>query len=179
MNTDLNKLMQSWTKDQARTGAMSLALAVGLLLWGRLLLMPNVTKTAVARPRQDATAMNRARANTLASASSALALPATLKRDLFALDPQYYQHLEMPVEKVATEQKSVPQISEQEQKDAQVRLALKKLKLESTVRGNVPLAVINGESVTPGATISGFEVIEVLPRSVRLRMLDREVELEF
>jgi hypothetical protein len=47
-----------------------------------------------------------------------------------------------------------------------VRIAAEALKLESTVLGTTPGAMVNGQLVREGSTVAGFHVLKILPRSV-------------
>jgi hypothetical protein len=47
-----------------------------------------------------------------------------------------------------------------------VRIAAEALKLESTIVGPTPGAIVNGQMVREGSNIAGFRVLKIEPRQV-------------
>lgn len=170
--------MKRLNMSQKQLSLVAVLVALGLLLWGRLL-MQGVTRTATAEgglspiaqgpePQADNPLRERPRVE--------VRLRREIDRDLFAVPEDAYRK----VREISSPpvQKSPPQTSDEEIRAAQMREALKRLRLESTVLGQRPLALISGRSVRPGEKIEGFTLLEVRSRSVILRMHGLTVELE-
>lgn len=98
MRHHLNRLIKQATADKKKLGIMICALALGLLLWGRLLLQ-GVPRTATAedRDKQAQAADNPASApqNDAASLKKKpgvhVDLPASPEGDRFRTDPSHYK----------------------------------------------------------------------------------------
>jgi len=181
MMTYMQQLIRRITADKKKLSIMVGLLAVLMLLWGRLLLK-EVPRTAVADPvmtTQVANNRGAARSSQIDSlARLEVELPGNLGRDLFALDVTAYTPVQKkPIVEVSVE-KSPREISDEQLKASQVRQAATGLKLQTTMHGAQPLALINGELIQVGQTIRGFELIQVLPRQVVLRMNGIDIHLE-
>lgn len=177
----LKQLARRLTADKKKLSVMIGLMAVLMLLWGRLILK-EVPRTAVANPdiKQVASLFKSApRLDTGETVHRVeVDLPAKLSRDLFALNPSDYATLKNKpiVEPVAA--KSPVESSDEHVKVAAVHQAVKGLKLQTTMQGPQPLALINGQLIQVGQSIRGFELVEVLPRQVVLRMNGIDIHLE-
>ncbi len=183
-------LIQQWrllTADRRKAGLVLSLLAVGLLLWGRLLLK-EVPRVATADPEAKAKASSDggegsgddadARARIERPVEVRLDPPRRLPRDLFVFDPNPYRRTGSPYSP------SLPEKSDREADDQEIRVAAARdaaagLILGSVMRGPRPRAVINGRVLAEGQSIEGFVVRRIGPREallerdglvVRLRM---------
>lgn len=176
------KNMSSKTKAQA--AFMCALVAVGLLLWGRLLLK-HLPRTAIAEPETAAVVETKqAAAAPRPRATVRFAKPAAVSRDVFTLDSSKYarvvkaeQALPVVVESVVPE-KSRSETADEQQRIREVQRAASSLTLQSTVLGDSPRAVINGVPVTPGKKINGFVVKQIHARFVVIEMNGVEIKLE-
>jgi CHASE2 domain-containing sensor protein len=158
----------TWAKrDRKQAGLMVALLAVGLLLWGRLLLK-QVPQTASAddkpawleevelepadpdRPRE----------------TVRLRRPGEPTRDPFRLDVQKYPRT-LSEDSVLSEAKSEEQLTDEDLRMTVVRAA-EGLRLQSLTQGEVPAAFISGRLVRVGQTIEGFTLLACDERSAVL-----------
>jgi hypothetical protein len=177
VNLSLRNLLRTLTADKRKLALMALLAGLGLLLWGRLLFR-DVPRTALAAPKDP-------EVKTLAAAARApgrpvvrVELPRTLDRDLFALDARYYPSKaapDVPAVVVVPDNKSGPQMTDVQQ---QALSASRSLALQTTILGDRPRAVINGQVLAPGERINGFTLKKVMPRGVILEWNGIEVRLE-
>ncbi len=175
----MKRLIKRLTADRKKLSVMVVLLALGMLLWGRLLLK-DVPRTAVAdEPGKSGSADVGKGDHTASRAKRApvnVTLASSLPRDVFACDESFFQKrvVVVPVKNVAVA-KSVPAVA-----DVSPEEALKKagLKLQSTMMGNPPRAMISGQLLAPGETIKDFIVREVRQRSVVLEYRGLTLELE-
>jgi hypothetical protein len=191
---DIHRIKRRLMADKRKLGMLTTLAAIGLLLWGRLLLQ-QVPRTATADP--DAAA--GAEATTLPSGSMggggtaeratspsrqtvAVRLHDEVARDLFRFNSIYYPPLPESEEKDGGEAKSpADQVDESTRADAkmlEVRLAAQNLKLQSTLNGNEPRALINGVLLSPGEQIEGFVLRQVDGRKAVLEKEGVEIVLE-
>ena len=174
MKQHLNQIIQQITSDKKKLGVMICALAIGLLLWGRLLLQ-GVPRTATA---DDPTKTAQAADNKAdSSAASSLPdkplpvvhvdLPSDPGRDLFGIDPSRYKRTpgQGPSNPVAKSGRITP---DDDPRTATVREEAAELKLESVLTGTQPRAYINGYLLAPGDEYEGFTLIQVTDRHVLL-----------
>ncbi|MEM9415535.1 MAG: hypothetical protein AAGA29_08675 [Planctomycetota bacterium] len=165
MNPKLQRLWRQMTADKKRFGIMCTALAVGLLLWGRLVLLRDVPRYATAEPDMpdidDVMGETPAGSGTARPQRSgerltvALDLPDTLTLDLFELRPDRYKLTPDPDSTEDGLQEDTGPADELRQRDALMDAA-RDLTLQGVVRGSPSFAVINGVRVYVGGRISGF-----------------------
>jgi hypothetical protein len=161
------QLREALLADRKKLSIMASLLAVALLLWGRVLLK-RVPRTAVASPPAAAAVegsprdANREESINHINKTVYVDLASVLSRDLFAIDSSRFAQIPLsPVDSI-TQEKSRPQ-SADEQGMAQV---VSSLRLQSTVLGPQPRAVIDGVSVTAGQEFKGFLIKEIQQRQV-------------
>ena len=160
-------------KDPKKLGVLVVLVAVGLLLWGRLLLK-QVPQTATAEPVpvQTGNGMAELVENPTKSASAEpfleLSLSQTLTRDLFAIDRGEYRRSEKFHNPEAQRPKSGFDLSDEFLRSASVRNAAEKLTLQSVMMGEQPRAMINGQLLALNQGVEGFTLIEVGERHVLL-----------
>ena len=175
-------LIKQLKADRKKAGMLLGLVAMGLLLWGRLLFSDGVPRTAMAVPSLAVPAAeNAARAdNSGPRRDVAATLHTTVTRDLFKIDPAAFPKAEEPEpQKVVVQAKSAPEaVDEQTETRRVVALEAKSLKLKSTLLGSQPRAVINGKLLAKGDTVAGFEVVDVRSRQVTVRKNGVLVELE-
>ncbi|MAE60593.1 MAG: hypothetical protein CMJ49_04450 [Planctomycetaceae bacterium] len=183
---DASDIWKLITADKRKFGLVCTLMCVALLLWGRLL-MKDVPLTATA---DDPTAPSIAGAVPTPPADSALEgwpvvhvdLVDEVSRDLFRPDPRYFQT--EPEEDALSDDsgKSGPESDDEQDiaraRQAVVREAAQSLSLQSTIHGNVSQALINGQLVSPGQSISGFTVVRVDERRVTVIKDGVEIVLE-
>lgn len=193
MNFNLNGKSGAGSAQTKKVYAMVALLAIGLLLWGRLLLK-QVPRTAVA---DDPTAIAAAEPSTTAAGAAASErwgvvkiaradLSTNLARDPFELDDSGYQKVakvEPPptavVEtKKAEPEKSVDHSADEARRVEAIQRAASAFSLKSTVTGERPRAVIDGVTVAPGQKFRGFTLLRVESRRVVLEKEGVEVLLE-
>ena len=174
MRQHLNNVIHQITSDKKKLGIMLCALALGLLLWGRLLLQ-GVPRTATADdPSNTAQAVND-KANRAEQSSKPdkplpivhVDLPSKPGRDPFGMDPSRYKRNpgSGPGTAVA---KSTQVTPDDDPRIAAVREEVLELRLESVLTGTQPRAYINGRLLAPGDEYEGFTLIQVTDRHVLL-----------
>ena len=183
MNPLLRQIKRQLLADRKKLSMLMGLLAVGLLLWGRLL-MQDVPRTAVAVPKLAASGPARPDNAGSTETFSGLRVVETVlvsrtERDPFSLQPQFFQTIPQAEEKPPSPEKSGPNPSDElERKEAAVREAARELQLQSTLLGAKPRAVINGVLIEIGQAIAGFELTEISSRHVKLKKDGVVVELE-
>jgi len=192
-------------QDRKRLAIMCTLVAFGILLWARLLILQNVPKTGFADPGQDGESSTTpgapgGAAGATASGNQAGAsenkkvhlkeLPVvvvdttpTLVRDFFQplsiATAQPEKTSQVPVLPPKSNDKAsetpkveVPDPLKEAEQDAS------KLRLESLMAGQSPLAVINGSVLRTGDEIEGFTIESIGRQSVTLRRGEIRVELK-
>jgi len=177
MNDQVNKMIRQLTADKKKLGLMLGLLAVGLLLWGRLLLK-EVPRTATATPKVTTAAAASSpspRADDPTSGADGPAvtvvvdLASTLTRDVFALDTAGYP------EAKNGEESSVPPKPQIDTPDKAYRVAkateaARGLTLEGVILSDDPSVIINGQLLQEGQRIEGLTVYRIEDRKVVLEM---------
>ncbi len=183
MKDHLDQLIHQITADKKKLGIMICALAIGLLLWGRLLLQ-GVPRTATAdEPEKQANAADNSATDNKQTAASIkdipivhIDLPSSPGRDLFGMDPSRYRRTPE-----AGLNKNGPKLaqftSDVDPKMAAVRAEATELRLESVLTGTSPRAYINGHLLKPGDEYEGFTLLKVTDRHVLLTKYDLFIRL--
>ncbi|MEM6258502.1 MAG: hypothetical protein AAGI37_09345 [Planctomycetota bacterium] len=176
MNKKMNRLWRQITADKKKFGILVTVAAVGLLLWGRLILLEDVPKIATADPDAQAQAGGVTTDEAAAAGGDlALNLPALpvvkaalsedLTLNLFAFRHNRYKPL--PTEESADRAVQSGARTDDERKRELVEMA-RSLRLQSVIQGKSPAIVINGEVLRVGDSIDGFELVSFNERSARL-----------
>lgn len=174
MRHHLENLIHQVTADKKKLGVMLCALALGLLLWGRLLLQ-GVPRTATAEEKPVAAQTSQNPPDKPASSLRPVKplpvvhvdLPARPGRDLFGIDPSRYR--QTPGTGSRNSIAKSPQITpDEDPRIAAVRQEAMELRLESVVTGTQPRAYINGRLLAPGDEYEGFTLVQVTDRHVLL-----------
>lgn len=161
--------------DKRRAGLILGLLAVGMLLWGRLLLK-EVPRTASA----DDTPAWLTEAATEKVKAEPVTPTLTLDRpgkpgDLFRLDLSRFPQIEEN-EKKLIEAKSGQEITEDILRMS-VAKAAEGLRLQSVTQGEVPAAFINGQLIRVGGRIEGFTLLHCGERIATLEKQGIQVRL--
>ncbi|MEO0474758.1 MAG: hypothetical protein AAF085_02135 [Planctomycetota bacterium] len=166
MKTKLNRMWRQVTADKKKFGILCSMVAVGLLLWGRLILLEDVPKIATADPNAAAQPAQTPDGQAEVADTSAPVLPplpavaAALSEDLtlnlFAFRHNRYKPL--PTEESEGNGSQLTGSTDDERKRELVELA-RSLRLQSVIQGASPAIVINGEVLRVGDSIEGFEVV--------------------
>lgn len=181
--------------EKKKAAALLGLVAVGLLLWGRLLIQ-QVPRTVVANPSASASAEtpgNPAGEIPADQGSGALAmaplrsqarpvvtvdLPTNLCRDVFTFDASRYTRVVKDEIAPRPVEKSVVKTTDEKVRVTPGAPQANGLVLQTTIQGEHPRAMINGQVLTPGQKINGFVLRKVLPRQVILEMNGVEIRLE-
>ncbi len=169
MKAHLRSFMNLLRNDR-RIGLFIGLLAVALLLWGRILIK-EVPRQAAATEDKPAPKTRKPAAPETEplSANSGVrtiyvTLSETLQRDLFAIDSRHFaQSVAADADSITQEKSAAHPADEREAAGLAAGL-----RLQSTVLGVEPRALINGQVMTPGEIIRGFRLQQVLDRQVVL-----------
>jgi len=173
----MKKLKAQLLADTKKTIVMAITLAIGLLLWGRLLLK-DPPRTALADPEVVQTSEDDDSSSLLIERGKRVQvdLPEDLARDLFEIDPNRYKQTRS--ENFDPSQgKSGQSLTDRQIRIDRVRELAMMLTLQSVVVGSRPQAIINGRLVNVGDTVEGFVLVSVAERSVVLKREGVKVRL--
>ncbi len=191
MTSRLNNIWQRITGDKRKLGVMFALLCVAMLLWGRLLLK-DVPRSAVAEPAASQAPDTEPDKNIDSGPSTPqsrladrpviqVSLVDRVARDPFAFDPTRFPRIGNEDETAAVRTKLVEEPTDddqQRQSHKAIELAARRLNLQSTLLGAQSRAMINGQLLSVGESIQGFELIDVRSRQVTVRKDNVEVVLE-
>jgi len=197
MSLMLRRLWIQLTADRKRFGVLCAMLAVGLLLWARVIVVSNIPRTAVAedgaKPAQvvDRQArMNTAVLDRLARSRVEVRLDYSPRRDPFSVNAEYFPKPKLDETREQKSVVAVPDMNEDEeqrqarQRREQLQLAADGLKLEAVMRG-AGIVVINGQTYRIGDEVSAagnqkalFELTDVRQRSAVLHADGLEFVIE-
>jgi hypothetical protein len=183
--TSLNhrKLLRQLTADKKKLGLMLALVGVGLVLWARLLLQgapeQAVAGTAGAAVSSQVLAAGEGQTGHVRRQTVEVDLPEGIQRDLFSFAVGSYRRTATEAEaEPLVENKSPAQPTDETLQAQAVRQSALSLTLQTTILGENPRAVINGQVLRPGQSIQGFVLIRVMPRGVVLSRRGIEVTLE-
>lgn len=167
------------SSEQKKLGVWLCLMCVGLLMWGRLLLLHRQPKQAIA----DTVALAPEESKGSGRKVVRVDLPKELARDLFRLDASGYERVAVPAPAVETiptpvVEKSVDHSADESARVASIRQAAGELRLQSTIRGEQPRAVINGISLAQGQQIKGFVLVRIEARQVIIERDGVQITLE-
>lgn len=173
MNKKMRRFWRQATADKKKFGLLVTFVAVGLLLWGRLILLEEVPRIATADPSEEKAhgqaeeqpPNQSAVLSPLAEVRSDLGDQLTL--NLFAFRHDRYKLL--PDENLGGPgiQPGGDADDEQQRREALAEDA-RALRLQSVIQGTTPLIVINGRVLRVGDSIEGFEIVSLNDRSAKL-----------
>ncbi len=175
MEQMIENLKRQLMADKKKLGIMLVLVAVGLLMWGRLLLK-EVPKTATATPvaaaaaaptaaeaAQDALLLEEARYGV----TVVMSIPRDLPRDLFALDTTDYVKVKSGAP-TRFEPKPESDTPDREFRTARAVKAAGGLRLEGIILGDEASVIINGQLLQEGQRIEEFTVFKIEERRVVL-----------
>jgi len=176
MKKKMSRMWRQVTADKKKFGILVTMLAVGLLLWGRLILLQDVPKIATADPDAPAQTSGQTPDSGGESAEPEVSVLPPLPRvevdlsegltlDLFAFRHNRYKPL--PVEDSGDDRLQSGELTDDERKRELVELA-RSLRLQSVIQGASPAIVINGEVLRVGDSIEGFELVSFNDSSAKL-----------
>lgn len=176
MKKKLNRMWRQATADKKKFGLLVTMLAVGLLLWGRLILLQDVPKIATADPNASGQADGANPDGAPLTAPEAVptlpplaevrtTLSEDLTIDLFSFRHNHYKPL--PSENLGQSAVQSPGVMDDERKQELVEMA-RSLRLQSVIHGKAPAIMINGEVLRVGDSVEGFELISFNERSAKL-----------
>ncbi len=184
----LRRLWIQITADRKRFGLFGVLLAVGMLLWARIIVISNPPRTAVAVPGAIAPTPPDEPDNRL-SPPLRVTLARWPDRDPFTINPEVFPKptplvdLDPDRGKLQVQPTEDPEQAEARFR-AQLRALVDRFKLEAVMR-KPPLAVISGKTYQLGDPIPAFEneeirftLLVVGERSVTLEYESREFELK-
>ena len=173
MSDKTRELVKTLTTDKKKLFLMLSLVAVGLLLWGRLLLKRTPT-SALANPQAVQVVAAPSSGNPVvarANQTVCVDLPTKLDRDIFALDTSLYEKIE--IAEPEPEKFVMDETDEMEEEDDNGS-NLNMLTLNATT---VATAVVNNQVVRPGQVIEGFKVVRILNRAIILEKDGEQVQL--
>ena len=173
MNKKLNRIWRQVTADKKRFGMMVALVAVGLLLWGRLILLEKVPRVATADPDSAETETDPSPSEVRELPTVAVDLPSGLTLNPFALRPDRYKPV--PVEETGEEavQPDRAHADELDRREALLDHA-RELTLQGVIQAASPFAVIDGVRVYVGDTVGKFTVIELDPSQLKVKLRSQE-----
>lgn len=203
MHVKLRRLWIQMTADRKRFALLCAMLALGMLLWARILIVRNVPRTVVAEEEteQVASAESRSKEDSSESALSStsgavrkedvvvVAMDTSLERDPFVISPKFFPKPAVEQEFGKDRDKSGSQAVEDSQSTsdqwlASLRDRVQRFRLEA-ILSNPPLASINGRTYRLGDEIAAdpqdtirFTLTEVRERSVILEYEEQSFELK-
>jgi hypothetical protein len=183
------QVRQALARDPKRTAIMTGLGLVMLALWGRMLLSGPASATASLIRRSVLSvgeSINPSRSPTVSTpVLEWLGKPKEpVSRNLFAMHLDYYAKAieQKPATDLATDPVSLSDESD-EQRERQILIEnlqtqASKLKLQSTMMGGTPQALINGQLVKTGDVIAGFTVDKIQARCVQIQQDGISLQIE-
>ncbi len=161
MPPQLESFLKQLTADKKKFGLMCMLVAVGLLLWGRLMLLDRVPKTAVADPD---TATERASPPAQPVEPSVVyigRLPDQPTRDIFALPRDRYKPIAPTDNPVNPGKSEVIRVDETPAELQEIRAEARRLRLRAIIYGIRPRVVLNEQMFKSGDYVQGFKVLAI------------------
>ncbi len=175
----MKHIVQDYVRELRRSplkgGTIAVLLAVGLLLWGRLLLK-EVPRTASAW--RASVAVDDGAFDLGARPEKRpieLTDPGPPARDIFAIDPSHYRRTSSWRDEADREKSG--RWGTENGVQAAVVSAAGKLRLTSVIEGEDPVVIINNQLLRAGDTIEGFTVVRLERRAVILESQGVKVRL--
>lgn len=174
MHEKMRQLVDRVRHDR-KLAVMGVLVLVAMLLWGRLLLLDNVPRTATADPTAEAEG-SQAQPEPVPTVSTQrrgapvpVHLAERLPRDLFNFaSPELAWAGPKNRDGGPNNERSTPDRSDEQLRSAAVRAAARRLELRSVVMSELPFAVIDGRVLRVGEEVEGFTLLEIAERHVLL-----------
>lgn len=173
MKKKIRRFWRQATADKKKLGLLVTVAAVGLLLWGRLILLEKVPRMATADPASKIEADKSTQVLT-DSALDLSPLPEIRTRlsDELALNLFAFRHdrykLRPPEDSGPSAVQPGNDADDEQQRRRLLAEKARDLRLQSVTRGTVPLVVINGRVLRVGGSIEGFEIASIYDRSAQV-----------
>ena len=180
MKKKMRRLWRQVTADKKKFGILVTVFAVGLLLWGRLILLEDVPKIATAtdpttegQPAQADPGAAPPPAPEAAPQIQALPEVQTRLRDRLALDLfafRYDRYNRIPQEETPpiTVEDPDPAVDEDVRRRELQEDLVEHHELQSVILGDRPRIVVNGRLYRVGDSFDGFEIVSFTDRSATL-----------
>lgn len=152
--------LEALKRDRKKSTLLALCLGVGMLLWGRLILLDRVPKSAVA---DDAVVIQPSDGvQTLGPTTVVYVgrLPDTAARDIFTMDPNRYKRDPRADNHVKQGKIAQPTVDVDPKWQA-ARDDAMTLTLESVIIGERPRVIIDGQVLQTGQEIKGFKLLAI------------------
>ncbi len=173
MKKKIRRFWRQATADKKKFGLLVTVAAVGLLLWGRLILLEKVPRMATATPTPQAEkATDALEPSGQPLNLSPLPEVRTQLSDELALNLFAFRHDRYKLRpQEDSGQSGVQPGNDADDEQQRRRLLAEKardLRLQSVTQGSVPLVVINGRVLRVGGSIEGFEIVSIYDRSAQV-----------
>ncbi|MFK7790812.1 MAG: hypothetical protein AB8C95_15130 [Phycisphaeraceae bacterium] len=176
MKKKLNRMWRQATADKKKFGILVTMMAIGLLLWGRLMLLEDVPKIATAddpnaqqqgadTPDGEGVQTSDVLPTLPPLPSVEVAMSEDLTLDLFSFRHNRYKPVPSE-DSLGTGVQSTGNADDDRKRE--LVESARSLRLQSVIQGNSPAIVINGEVLRVGDEIEGFEIVSFNANSVRL-----------
>lgn len=190
--TYIQRFKAEMKADPKRTGVMIVLLTVAAVMGTKMFLArpgpqsaqaaPDVLPAAVADPREATPTMDSSQAQRAALDAYLAQVESTVSRDLFDLQLESYELTELALseqsqEKSVRKQADDAAVLARKQAEQQIRRLAENLKLQSTMPGPSPSAIINGQVVGQGDSLEGFTITQIGRGSCLVRQSDVDVML--
>ena len=177
MSPTIRRAWASFKAEQRKMAIAAVLVVVAVVLWVHLYwhATPVPAQAQTLSPPPSASAQGSARLSDRPVVR--VNLTQDLGRDLFAFADSHYA-TQKPGAQLAGAAKSPASTVDNSQQAQIVTEAARSLKLQTTIVGAHPRAVINGQLVGPGDKIAGFTVRRILDRKVIVEMDGVQVRLE-
>ena len=187
----MKRLWIQISTDKRRLSVLCTAVAIGLLLWARVIVIARMPRQAVADDPKAIVEPERGDAASeqeLNREKTTVALERVPRRNPFVISPTHFPESTPVTDLRIEEEKSEPeQVEDQEHARARMLVELGELvklySLEAVMTGS-PMAVISGETYRLGDWIPAidheqvrFRLVEVQPRSVILAYEDHRFQI--
>ncbi|MHC4995709.1 MAG: hypothetical protein ACYTGQ_11715 [Planctomycetota bacterium] len=177
MSWDRSEVIRQMRADKVKWASLTLCMALGMLLWGRLLLkdVPRVvTATDPTKLSADPLGLGAittdSRGSIREGAEVEIASPPLIQRDLFRVNPRFYDAIDAGPEKLSKQAKSAPvSVDDGNGLSQRVTREAEALTLQSTLLGASPRALVNGRLLGIGQSLDGFELTEVKARQATFK----------
>ncbi|TVQ52511.1 MAG: hypothetical protein EA377_10120 [Phycisphaerales bacterium] len=195
MHPTLRRYWIQLTADRKKFGLLCAMVAVGMLLWARIVIISNVPRTATATNEDEQVEILNTADSTLYTSASReksqvnIQLDRRPERDPFVIDPVFFPKPDIGAASSSNDDKSAANpVEDSESREARLMARLKeatgRLTLEAVMSGPPPMAIISGKAYRIGQTITTgtsqeyeFVLKEVSHRTVTLDFEGRKFEL--
>ncbi len=183
MKVDWKKTIRQLTADKKKFGILMCTTTAGLLLWGRLLFMTDVPRSAVADPEDQVAEKQKSsdKAKSDFSESNRTTVEVVLvdrvSRDLFQPRVDFFRKIGAEKKKY-TQAKSTNELSDEQIKILRLRSELAELKIGIIIHGEAPRVIINKKILRIGQEINGFRLVGIGNRQVTVEKGGIELQIK-